>query len=116
MLCVIDIYSKYAWVVPLKDKIKYCNNNAFQKLLDESGRKQNKIWADKGSEFLNRPLKSWLARNGVEMYSLHNKRRSVIAERFIRILKNKIYKHMISVSRNVYITKLDDIVTKYSIS
>ena len=50
------------------------------------------------------------------MYSLHNKRRSVIAERFIRILKNKIYKHMISVSRNVYITKLDDIVTKYSIS
>ena len=116
LLCVIDIYSKYAWVVPLKDKIKYCNNNAFQKLLDESGRKQNKIWADKGSEFLNRPLKSWLARNGVEMYSLHNKRRSVIAERFIRILKNKIYKHMISVSRNVYITKLDDIVTKYSIS
>ena len=116
LLCVIDIYSKYAWVVPLKDKIKYCNNNAFQKLLDESGRKQNKIWADKGSEFLYRPLKSWLARNGVEMYSLHNKRRSVIAERFIRILKNKIYKHMISVSRNVYITKLDDIVTKYSIS
>ena len=51
-------------------------------------------------------------KNNIEMYSTHNKGKSVVAERFIRILKNKIYKSMISVSKNVYIDKLDDIVNK----
>ena len=66
---------------------------------------------DKGSEFYNRSIKSWLEKNDVEMYSTHNEGKSVIAERFIRTLKNKIYKYMTSVSKNVYIDKLDDIVT-----
>ena len=48
------------------------------------------------------------------MYSTHNERKSVVAERFIRTLKNKICKHMTSVSKNVYIDKLDDIVNKYN--
>ena len=49
-LCVIHIYSKYAWVVPLKDKKDNTITNAFQKILDESDHKSNKIWIDKGSE------------------------------------------------------------------
>ena len=53
LLCVIDIFSKYAWVVPLKDKKGISIVNAFQKILDKSGRKPNKIWVDKGSEFYN---------------------------------------------------------------
>ena len=53
LLCVIDIFSKYAWVVPLKDKKGVSIVNAFQKILDKSGRKPNKIWVDKGSEFYN---------------------------------------------------------------
>ena len=57
-------------------------------------------------------MKSWLEKNDIEMYSTHNERKSVVAERFIRTLK-KNYKHMISVSKNVYINKLDDIVNKY---
>ena len=55
---VIDIYSKYAWVVPLKDKKSVTIVNAFQKILDDSKRKPNKIWVDKGSEFYNRSMKS----------------------------------------------------------
>ena len=51
LLCVIDIYSKYAWVAPLKDKIGITITNAFQKYLDDSGRKPNKILADEGIEF-----------------------------------------------------------------
>ena len=51
LLCVIDIFSKYAWVVPLKDKKGVTIVNAFQKILDDSKRKPNKIWVDKGSEF-----------------------------------------------------------------
>ena len=57
LLCVADIFSKYAWVVTLKDKNGASIVNAFQKTLKESDRKPNKIWVDKGSEFYNSFLK-----------------------------------------------------------
>ena len=82
----------------------------FKRILRKSNRKPNKIWVDKGSEFYNRSIKSWLEKNDMEMYSILNERKSVLAERFIRTLKkNKIYKYMTSISKNVYIDKLDDI-------
>ena len=61
-------------------------------MLDESNRKSNKTWVDKGSEFYNRSMKSLLQNNDIEMYSQHNEGKSVVAERFIRTLKNIIYK------------------------
>ena len=94
LLCVIDIYSKYAWVIPLKDKKDITITNAFQKSFKKSYRKPNKISFDKGSEFHNRSIKSWLEKNDIEMYSAHYKENSVIAERFIRTFKNKIYKYV----------------------
>ena len=78
------------------------------------GRKPNKICVDKGSEFYNNAFKKWLKDNDAEMYSMHNKGKSVVAERFIRTLKTKIYKYMTSISKNVYINKLDDIVNEYN--
>ena len=60
LLCVIDIYSKYAWVIPLKDKKDVTVTNAFQKILKEYNRKPNKIWVDKSSEFYNGSMESWL--------------------------------------------------------
>ena len=68
--------------------------NAFQKILDESNHKPNKIWVDKGREFYNRSVKPWLEKNAIEMYWTHNEGKSVIAERFIRTLENEIYKYM----------------------
>ena len=94
MLCVIDIYSMYAWVIPLKDKKDITITNAFQKNVKKSYRKPSKIWVDKGSEFYKRSIKSWLEKNDIEMYSAHYKENSVIAERFIRTFKNKIYKYV----------------------
>ena len=111
---VIDIFSKYAWVVPLKDKKGISIVNAFQKILKGLNRKPNKIWVDKGSEFYNNYFKNWLRDNNTEMYSTHNEGKSVIAERFIRTLINKIYKYMTSISKNVYIDKLGDIGKKYN--
>ena len=99
LLCVIDIFSKHAWVVPLKDKKGVSIVNAFQKILKESDRKPNKIWVDKGSEFYNNSFKKWLKYNDIEMYSVLNEGKSVVAERFIRPLKTKIYKYMTSVSK-----------------
>ena len=60
-------------------------------------------------------MKSWLEKNGIEMYSTHNEQKSVIAEIFIRTLENKIYKYLNSVSESVCFDKLDDVVNKYKI-
>ena len=95
-MCVIGIFSKYAWVVSLKDKKGVSIVNAFQKILKESDRKPNKIWVDKGSEFYNNSFKKWLKDNDIEMYSIHNEGKFVVAKRFIRTLKTKTYKQMIS--------------------
>ena len=102
LLCVIDIFSKYAWVVPLKDKKGVSIVDAFQKILDDSNRKPNKIWVDKGSEFYNSSVKKWLKDNDIEMYSIHNEGKSVVAERFIRTLKTKILIHDSNIKKCVY--------------
>ena len=72
LLCVIDIFSKYAWVVPLKDKKGISIVKAFQIILKHSNRKPNKIWVDKGSEFYNAYFQKWLRENDIVMYSTHN--------------------------------------------
>ena len=96
--------------MPLKDKKGVSIVDAFQKILKKSDRKPNKIWVDKESEVYNNSFKKWLKDNDVEMYSTNNEGKSVIAERFIRISKTKIYKYMTLVLKNVYINKLDDAV------
>ena len=91
---VIDIYSNYAWVVRLKSKKDTTITHAFQNLLDEYGRKPNKIWVDQSSDFYNRSLKSQLHENCIEMYSTHNEEISIFDKRFIRTLKKQIYMDM----------------------
>ena len=113
LLCSIDIFSKYAWVVPLKDEKGTSIVNGFQKMISER-RKPSKIWVDQGSEFYNNSFKDFLKINNIEMYSIYNEGKSVVAERFIRTLKNKIFKHIAAISKIVYFDVLDDIVNKYN--
>ena len=108
------MFSKYARVFPLKDKKGVSIVNAFQKILDSLKRKPNKIWVYPGSEFYNNVFKKWLKNNDISMYSTYNEGKSVVSERFIRTLKNKIYNHMKTISKNVYYDVLDDIVDKYN--
>ena len=82
--------------------------------MKKSNRKPSKIWADKGGEFYNNSFKKWLQEYDIALYSTHNEGKSVVAERFIRTIKDKIYKYMTSISKNVYIDKLDDIVNEYN--
>ena len=114
LLWVIDTFGKYAWVVLLKDKKGSAIDNAFHIILKDCNRKPNKIWVDKGSKFYNNSFKKLLQNNDIAKHSTHNKGKSVVAERFIRTLKNKIYKYMISISKNMYIGKLDDIVNEHN--
>ena len=97
LLCAIDLFSKCAWIVPIKDKKGVSIVNAFQKIISEGRRKPNKIWVDQGSEFYNNPFKNFLKINNIQMYSTYNERKSVVAERFIRTLKNKIFKQMTAI-------------------
>ena len=84
LLCAIDLYSKYAFVVPLKDKKGISIVNAFYKIIKQSKRKPNKIWVDQGSEFYNNNFKKWLSASNIIIYSTYNEGKLVLAERFIR--------------------------------
>ena len=113
LLCAIDLYSKYAFVIPLKDKKGISIVNAFNKIIKQSNRKPNKIWVDQGGEFYNNVFEKWLSDNDIiNMYSTYNEGKSVVAERFIRTLKNKSYKHMTATGKNVYYDVLDDVVNQ----
>ena len=114
LLCAIDLYSKYAFVIPLKDKKGISIVNAFNKIIKQSNRKPNKIRVDQGGEFYNNVFKKWLSDNDIIMYSTYNEGKSVVTERFIRTLKNKLYKHMTSTGKNVDYDVLDDVVNKYN--
>ena len=112
-LCAIDLFSKYVFVIPLIDKKGASIVSAFQEILDKSRRKPNKIWVDQGSEFYISAFKKWLA-NNITMYSTYSEGKSVVAERFIKTLKNKLHKYMTAVSKDVYYDALDDIVKIYN--
>ena len=114
ILCAIDLYSKYSFVIPLKDKKGISIVNAFDKIIKQSNRKPNKIWVDQGGEFYNNVFEKWLSDNDINMYSTYNEGKSVVAERFIRTLKTKLYKHMTATGKNVYYDVLDDVVNKYN--
>ena len=94
-LYVIDIYSKYAWFVPLKDKKGITVTKKFKKFY------MNQV----GNQIKYGSMKSWLRYDDIEMYSTRNEGKSVVVvvEKFIRTLKSKIYKYMTSISKNVYI-------------
>ena len=92
LLCAIDLYSKYAFVIALKDKKGISIVNAFNKIIKQSNRKPNKIRVDQGGEFYNNVFEKWLSDNNINMYSTYNEGKSVVAERFIRTLKSKLYK------------------------
>ena len=71
-MCAIDLFSKYAWVILVKDKKGISIVDAFQKILKESNQKSSKIWVDKGSEFYSNSFGQWLNDNDIGMYSIHN--------------------------------------------
>ena len=82
--CVIDIFVKYTWVVPSKDKKGATTVNAFQSILNDKKRKLNKICVDKGSEIYDKSINSWLEENDIEVYSTHNEEIFVVTEKLLK--------------------------------
>ena len=82
LLCGIDLFSKCAFVVSLKDKKGISLANAFDKIIKQSKRKPNNIWVDQGSDFYNNNFRKWLSDNNIIIYSTYNEGKSVVTERF----------------------------------
>ena len=104
LLCAIDLYSKYVFVIPLKDKKGISIVNPFDKIIKQSNRKPIKIWVDQGIIMLYNVFKKWLTDYDIIIYSTYNE----------GTLKNKLYKHMTATGKNVYYDVLDDAVNKYN--
>ena len=90
--CIIDVFSKYVWVKPLKGKKSKTVFSAFIEIVNESNCKPNKLWVDQGREFHNKLLQEWLDNNDIVTYSTCNEGKPAIAETFIKTLKSKMYK------------------------
>ena len=112
LLSIIDIYNKYAWVIPLKDKKGITITNAFQKILDKSNCKPNKIWVDKGSEFYNRSMKSWLEKMTWNCIQCIMRGNLLLLKDSLEPWEIKFINTWLQF-QNVYLDKLD-IVTKYN--
>ena len=112
LLCAIDLYSKFVTLLGNKKGISV--TNGFNKIIKQSNRKPNKRWVDQGRELYNNVFKKWLPDNNIIMYSTYNEGKSIVAERFIRTLKSKLYKHMTAIGKNVYYDVLDDVDNKYN--
>ena len=90
LLCVIDIFIKYAWVRPLKDKKAKTVIHGFVEVVNKSKRKPDELRVDQEKKFYNSSMQKWLDNNDILMYSTQ-KVKSAVSERFIRTLESKTY-------------------------
>ena len=103
LLAVINIFSKYGWLIPLKDKTGKSVASALKNIFKE--RKPEKMWVDKGTEFYNKDVKDL-----VELYSTENEEKSGVVERWIRTMKEKMWKYFTDKNTNVYLNQLSSLV------
>ena len=114
LLTIIDLFSRYAWVIPLKEKTGAVVRDAFAQVVKISNRKPGKLWVDEGKEFYNRTLKTWLNDNDIDMYSTHNEGKAVVVERFNRTMKSRMWRYFTANSTNVYVDVLPQLIRDYN--
>ena len=114
ILCVIDVFSKFAWSIPLKNKSALTVLNAMKSIVHKSHRKPQRIWVDKGSEFYNKNFKEWVKDNNMIMYSTYGESKSVIVERFQRTLKDMITKQFTIQNTRNWVQLLPSVLKDYN--
>ena len=107
LLAAIDVFSKYGWLIPLKDKTGKSVASVIKTIFEE--RQPEKMWVDKGKEFYNKDVKDL-----IELYSTENEEKSSVVERWIKTMKEKMWKYFTANSTNVYINVLPDLVKEYN--
>ena len=114
MLNVIDVHSKYAWSIPLKDKTGKTVLDAFKQIVHSSGRTPDHIWVDEGKEFYNKLMDEWIKENDIIRYSTHGEHKSAVVERFNRTLKTIMWKRFTAENTRNWINMLDKLLLQYN--
>ena len=114
ILCVIDVFSKFAWCIPLKTKTATSILNAVKSIIESSGRTPEKFWVDRGSEFYNKDFERWIKEKGIIMYSTYGESKSVVVERFIKTLKDMLTKEFTIQNSRDWVKLMPDILEIYN--
>ena len=113
LLMVIDVFSKYGWIKPLKDKKTESVSKAFDEIF-KSKRKPTKLRTDKGCEFIGKHFKDFLSKKGIKLYHTENEEKSITVERWNKTIKNKMWKMFTTNDNTVYWDKIDKLVNDYN--
>ena len=113
LLMVLDVFSKYGWIVPLKDKKGESVAKTFKTIFKE-GRKPHYLWTDKGKEYYNKNMKELLDKNKINIYSTENEEKSSVCERWNRTMKNKMWKQFTVQNNTMYLDMLPKLVAEYN--
>ena len=113
LLMVLDLFSKYGWIFPLKDKKGETVTEAFKTIFKE-GRKPQYLWTDKGKEYYNKNMKELLEKNNITLYSTENEEKSSVCERWNRTIKTKMWKQFTVQGNTVYLDILPKILEQYN--
>ena len=113
LLMVIDVFSKFGWIEPLKDKKGETVAAAFEKLF-KLGRQPRLLWTDKGKEFYNKNVNQLLSKKNIKLYSTENEEKSSVAERFNRTIKQMMWKMFSANNNTIYIDKIDELLKTYN--
>ena len=114
LLNIIDVFSRYAWSVPLKNKSGDTVLNSFKKIVKDSGRKPNKLWVDQGKEYINTDFKKWLDKHDILLYHTYGEHKASIIERFNRTLKTNMWKDFTEKQNYRYIDDLPELLNSYN--
>ena len=120
LLMVTDVFSKFGWIRPLKDKRGQTVADAFRSIFRERAkrakrapaRKPKMLWSDKGSEFFNAIMKDLLDKNGIKLYTTENEEKSSVVERWNRTMKERLFRMFSANNNTIYWDKLDKLVDK----
>ena len=114
LLTVIDVFSKYGWIIPLKNKTGVSVANGLKMIFKQDNRKPSRIWTDKGKEFYNKTVKSLLEKDNILLYSTENEEKSSVVERWNRTMKRNMWKYFTANNTHVYINILPQLVDRYN--
>ena len=113
LLMVLDVFSKYGWIVPLKDKKGETVTEAFKMIIKE-GRKPEYLWTDKGKEYYNKHLKDLLEKNKITLYSTENEEKSSVCEQWNRTIKTGMWKQFTAQGNTTYLDMLPKLLKHYN--